>query len=391
MLCSFDNVRQRYWFYLKLLTETPTFVRKTFPNHKQIMFYDTKQMAVEATALLRGLIGIPSLSREETAAADFLQRHIEAEGMETGRKGNNVWSFSPMFDLSKPTILLNSHIDTVKPVDGWSRDPFVPFEENGRLYGLGSNDAGGSVVSLLQVFLQLCRTARSYNLIFLASCEEEVSGAGGVESVLPAFPPVAFALVGEPTDMQPAIAEKGLMVLDVTVAGKAGHAARNEGVNALYEALPAIEWFRTHRFGRESPLLGPVRMNVTMIQAGTQHNVVPDKCTFVVDVRSNECYTNEELCAEIARHVRASVRPRSLRLNSSRIEESHPFVQRAIRAGRVPFGSPTLSDQALMPFPSLKMGPGSSSRSHTADEYILLKEIEEAIALYMELLDGFVL
>ena len=294
------------------------------------MKYDIPTMAAEATSLLKSLISIPSLSREETQAADFLQNYIEMEGMQTGRKGNNVWCFSPMFDLKKPTILLNSHIDTVKPVNGWRKDPFTPREENGKLYGLGSNDAGASVVSLLQVFLQLCRTSQRYNLIYLASCEEEVSGKDGIESVLPGLPPISFAIVGEPTEMQPAIAEKGLMVLDVTATGKAGHAARNEGDNAIYKVLNDIAWFRDYRFDKESQLLGPVKMSVTVINAGTQHNVVPDKCTFVVDIRSNELYSNEDLFAEIKQHISCEAKARSFRLNSSRIDEKHPFVQKAI-------------------------------------------------------------
>jgi len=253
---------------------------------------------------------------------------------------------------------------------------------------LGSNDAGASVVSLLQVFLQLCRTSQSYNLIYLASCEEEISGKNGIESVLPGLPPINFAIVGEPTEMQPAIAEKGLMVLDVTATGKAGHAARNEGDNAIYKVLDDIKWFRDYQFEKESPLLGPVKMSVTVINAGTQHNVVPDKCTFVVDIRSNELYSNEELFAEIKKHISCDAQARSFRLNSSRIDEKHPFVQKAMKLGRAPFGSPTLSDQALMPFSSVKIGPGRSSRSHTAEEYIMLKEIEEAIKIYLELLDG---
>jgi acetylornithine deacetylase len=345
-------------------------------------------IVAEAVGLLKSLIRIPSLSREETAAADFLQQYIEAQGMEAGRKGNNVWCFSPMFTTQKPTLLLNSHIDTVKPVGGWQRDPFTPTEVNGKLYGLGSNDAGASVVSLLHVFLELCRTEQSYNLIFLASCEEVISGENGIESVLPEFPPISFAIVGEPTEMQPAIAEKGLLVVDVTAFGKAGHAARNEGENAIYKSLRDIEWFRDYRFEKESPLLGPVRMSVTQINAGAQHNVTPDRCTFVVDIRSNELYSNEELFEIVGQHISGEVKARSFRLNSSRIPEEHPFVQKAINLGRETFGSPTLSDQALMPFPSVKMGPGHSSRSHTADEYIRIKEIEEAIGLYIQMLNG---
>lgn len=345
----------------------------------------------EATTLLNSLIGIPSLSREEEAAADFLQNYIEETGIMTGRSGNNIWCISPMFDLNKPTILLNSHIDTVKPVNGWRKHPFTPKAENGKIYGLGSNDACASVISLFQVYRHLSTTEQAYNLIFLASCEEEVSGKNGIESVLPQLPPIALGIVGEPTEMQPAIAEKGLMVVDVTAHGKAGHAARNEGDNAIYKVLEDIRWFRDYRFPKESPLLGPVKMSVTQINAGTQHNVIPDICTFVVDIRSNECYSNEELFNEISTHIKSEAKARSFRLNSSHIDAGHPFVRRAIQLGRVPFGSPTLSDQALMKFPSVKMGPGKSSRSHTADEYIMVSEIEEAIGLYIELLDGLVI
>ena len=341
----------------------------------------------EAVGLLKSLISIPSLSREEEKAADYLQNYIEAEGMTTGRKGNNIWCLSPMFDLKKPTILLNSHIDTVKPVNGWRKDPFTPREENGKLYGLGSNDAGASVVTLLQVFLQLCRRQQSYNLIYLASCEEEVSGKGGIESVLPGLPPISFAVVGEPTEMQPAIAEKGLMVLDVTAIGKAGHAARNEGDNAIYKVLDDIAWFRDYRFAKESSLLGPVKMSVTVINAGTQHNVIPDRCEFTVDIRTNEFYPNEKLFELIKPQVGCEIKARSFRLNSTRTDLQHPFVRRAVMMGKEPFGSPTLSDQALMHFPSVKIGPGNSARSHAADEYIGLMEIREAIDMYIKLLD----
>ncbi len=352
------------------------------------MITNHSEIANEAVNLLKSLISIPSISRDEEAAANFLQNYIETTGIETGRKGNNIWCLSPMFDLNKPTILLNSHIDTVKPVNGWRKDPFSPREENGKVYGLGSNDAGASVVTLLHTFFHLCRTQQDYNLIYLASCEEEISGKNGVESVLDALPPISFAIVGEPTEMHPAIAEKGLMVLDVTAIGRSGHAAREEGDNAIYKTLKDIEWFRDYRFKKESPLLGSVKMSVTQINAGTQHNVIPDRCTFVVDVRSNELYSNEELFNEIQQHLSCEAKSRSFRLNSSRIEEKHPFVQKAIKLKRIPFGSPTLSDQSLMSFPTVKMGPGRSARSHTADEYIMIKEIEEAIKIYVDLLDG---
>lgn len=349
---------------------------------------ETRIYTSEAVTLLQALIGIPSLSREEDTAADFLQNYIEESGIMTGRSGNNIWCISPMFDVNKPTILLNSHIDTVKPVTGWRRQPFTPKIENGKLYGLGSNDAGASLVSLFQVYRHLSATEQSYNLIYLASCEEEVSGKNGIESVLPKLPPITLGVVGEPTEMNPAVAEKGLMVLDLTARGKAGHAARDDGENAIYKIIPDIEWFRTFRFSKESPLLGTVKMSVTQVNAGTQHNVIPDICTAVVDIRSNECYSNEELFEEITKHIGCEAKARSFRLNSSSIPTDHPIVKRAVELGKVPFGSPTLSDQALMKFPSVKIGPGKSSRSHTADEYIMLSEIEEAIDLYIRLLDG---
>lgn len=347
-----------------------------------------KHILLETIGLLKQLISIPSVSREEEAVADALQKFIEGAGIMTHRSGNNVWCFSPDFNAERPTLLLNSHIDTVKPVAGWKHHPHAPIVEEGKLYGLGSNDAGASVVSLLQVFRQLCMHPQTYNIIYLASCEEEVSGKNGIESVLPMLPPISVAIVGEPTEMQPAIAEKGLMVLDVTAYGRAGHAARNEGDNAIYKVLEDITWFRDHQFEKVSPLLGPVKMSVTQVNAGTQHNVVPDRCTLVVDIRSNELYCNEELFQEICSHIQCEAKARSFRLNSSRISPEHPLVKRAVEMGLKPFGSPTLSDQALMPFPSLKMGPGKSSRSHTADEYILIEEIEDAIETYLKLLNS---
>ena len=355
------------------------------------MMTDLTTYTSEAITLLSSLISIPSVSREEEQVADFLQNYMERSGIMTGRSGNNIWCISPMFDTKKPTILLNSHIDTVKPVNGWRKQPFTAKMEDGKLYGLGSNDAGASVVSLFEVYRYLSATEQAYNLIFLASCEEEVSGKNGIESVLPQLPPIALGVVGEPTEMHPAIAEKGLMVLDVTAHGKAGHAARDEGENAIYKALDDIQWFRNYRFPKESSFLGPVKMSVTQVNAGTQHNVVPDICTFVVDIRSNECYSNEDLFQEICSHIQSEAKARSFRLNSSHIDAEHPFVKRAVELGRTPFGSPTLSDQALMRFPSVKIGPGKSSRSHTADEYIRVSEIEEAIGMYIKILDGLVI
>ena len=286
-------------------------------------------------------------------------------------------------------MLLNSHIDTVKPAAGWTKDPFNPEEsEDEKLYGLGSNDAGASVVSLYAAFTRLIEKEQAYNLIFLASCEEEVSGKNGIESALVDLPPIAFAIVGEPTGMQPAVAEKGLMVLDCVSIGKAGHAARNEGINAISLAMKDIEWFHTFQFPEKSDFLGPVKMSVTIIHAGTQHNVVPDRCEFTVDIRTNEFYPNEKLFELIKEQVDCEVKARSFRLNSTRTALDHPFVKRAVMMGKEPFGSPTLSDQALMPFPSVKIGPGNSARSHAADEYIGLMEIREAIDTYVRLLDG---
>ena len=341
---------------------------------------DIEMLTAKAVDLLCRLIEVPRISREETAAADLLQDYMTADlGLDVKREGNNLWSVAPNFDPRKETLLLNAHIDTVKPVAGWQRDPFKATREGDRIYGLGSNDDGASLVSLLHVFAALKDKDTCYNLVFLASAEEEVSGRGGIESVLPLLPKIDVALVGEPTGMQPAISEKGLMVLDVTAHGKAGHAARDEGDNAIYHAIDDIEWFRNYKWEKVSPLLGPVKMTVTIVNAGTQHNVVPDTCTFTVDVRSNECYTNQELLDRIKEHVGSEVKARSTRLGSSSIDVNHPLVQRIIALGGKPFGSPTLSDQALMPFPSLKMGPGQSSRSHSADEYIEVGEIREAI------------
>lgn len=340
----------------------------------------------EAVELLRHLIATPSISRDEKRAADVMEAFMQDHGMDCRREANNVWAVAPDYDEDRPTLLLNAHIDTVKPVETWTRNPFEPSLEGDCLFGLGSNDCGGGLVSLLQVFRMMSDRARTYNMVYLASAEEEVSGRDGISRVLPMLPPIDVAIVGEPTGMQPAIAEKGLMVIDGVAHGKSGHAARNEGVNAIYEALDDLVWLRDHRFDRVSDLLGPVKMTVTVINAGTQHNVVPDECRFVIDVRSNELYTNEELFEIIRSHVRSELKARSFRLGSSRIAPDHPLVRRMVAMGMRPFGSPTLSDQALMPFPSLKLGPGDSSRSHSADEYICVSEIKGAIEKYQEII-----
>ena len=348
---------------------------------------DTIQYTNDAVELLKRLISIPSVSRDETAAADVFEQQVSAWGLPARRIGNNIL-IQEELNPHQPTLLLCAHIDTVKPVSTWTRDPFTPVVEDGRLYGLGANDCGGGLVSLLAVYRLLRGFSLKYNLVYLASCEEEVSGEGGFRLALPELPPIDVAIVGEPTGMQPAIAEKGLMVIDGTAYGKSGHAARNEGVNAIYEALDDLVWLRDYRFKKESPLLGPTKMTVTVLNSGTQHNVIPDECHFVIDVRTNEYYQNEFLFAFLQKHVKSELKARSFRLSSSHIPMEHPLVQRCVEMGMTPFGSPTLSDQALMPFLSLKLGPGESSRSHTADEFICLSEIENAIQTYVQLLSA---
>ena len=342
----------------------------------------------DAIGLLSQLIATPSTSRNEKDAADIMEKTLRNYGFTPHREANNVWVIDPHFDEQKPTLLLNAHIDTVKPVDSWRRDPFAPTIEGDTLYGLGSNDCGGGLCSLLQTFRMLTEKTQNYNLIYLASAEEEVSGKDGISRALPLLPKIDLAIVGEPTGMQPAVAEKGLMVLDVIAHGKSGHAARNEGVNAIYEALDDMRWIRDYKFKKVSPFLGPTKMTLTVVNAGTQHNVIPDKCTMLVDIRTNEFYDNEEVYHFICQHLKSEVKAHSFRLKSSRIDPEHPLIKKCVAMGMKPFGSPTLSDQALMPFSSFKLGPGESSRSHSADEFIRISEIADAIAKYKELLDG---
>ena len=342
----------------------------------------------DAVGLLSQLIATPSTSRNEKDAADIMEQTLRDYGFTPHREANNVWVIDPHFDEQKPTLLLNAHIDTVKPVDSWRRDPFAPTIEGDTLYGLGSNDCGGGLCSLLQTFRMLTEKTQNYNLIYLASAEEEVSGKDGISRALPLLPKIDLAIVGEPTGMNPAVAEKGLMVLDVVAHGKSGHAARNEGVNAIYEALDDMRWIRDYKFEKVSEFLGPTKMTLTVVNAGTQHNVIPDKCTMLVDIRTNEFYDNEEVYHFICQHVKSEVKAHSFRLKSSRIAPEHPLIKKCITMGMKPFGSPTLSDQALMHFPSFKLGPGESSRSHSADEFIKISEIADAIAKYKELLDG---
>lgn len=345
----------------------------------------------DAVTLLKTLIATPSVSRDEDKAADIMEQAVRDYGYECHREGNNLWTACADYDNRKPTLLLNAHIDTVKPVSSWTRDPFSPDMENGALYGLGSNDCGGGLVALLQAFRYLTAKQQAYNTVWLASAEEEISGTGGIQRVLPMLPDITVAIVGEPTGMQPAIAEKGLMVVDVTAKGVSGHAARGEGVNAIYEALDDLAWLRTYKFEKNSELLGPTVMNVTMINAGTQHNVIPDTCRFTIDIRTNEHYRNEDVYEFLSSRLKSEAKARSFRLSSSHISPDSPLVRRCVSIGMTPFGSPTLSDQALMPFPSFKLGPGESSRSHSADEFIMLSEIDNAIETYIRLLDGAII
>lgn len=347
------------------------------------------QLSDDAVDLLIRLIKTPSYSREEADTAELIQVFLHERGVTAQRQHNNVWATSAYFDAHKPTILLNSHHDTVKPGAGWTHEPFGAVLEGDKLIGLGSNDAGASAVSLLTVFLYFQGQENAFNLICAITAEEEISGSNGIRSVLPQLGEIALGIVGEPTGMNLAIAEKGLLVLDATAHGKTGHAAREEGENALYKALDDVHWLRQYQFPRLSPQLGPVKMTVTQISAGTQHNVVPDRCQFVVDVRTNELYQNQEILDIIRANVQSEIVPRSTHLNSSRISENHPLVRRGMAMGKQVYGSPTLSDQAMMPFETLKIGPGESSRSHTPDEYILLSEIRAGIRDYIELLAGF--
>ena len=342
----------------------------------------------DAVELLKKLIATPSVSRNEKDAADIMEQTIRSYGFEPQREANNIWIIDPHYDESRPTLLLNAHIDTVKPVASWTRDPFSPDVEDGVLYGLGSNDCGGGLCSLLQIFRMLTAKPQQYNLIYLASAEEEMSGKDGITRALPLLPHIDLAIVGEPTGMNPAVAEKGLMVLDVIAHGKSGHAARNEGVNAIYEVLDDMRWIRDYKFEKVSEFLGPTKMTLTVVNAGTQHNVIPDKCTMLVDIRTNEFYDNEEVFEFIRQHLKSEVKAHSFRLKSSRIDPEHPLIKKCVAMGMKPFGSPTLSDQALMHFPSFKLGPGESSRSHSADEFIKISEISDAVAKYRELLDG---
>ncbi|HEY6504526.1 MAG TPA: M20 family metallo-hydrolase [Chitinophagaceae bacterium] len=345
-----------------------------------------------AIDLLKELIATPSFSKEEDETAGILCRFIGARGIVHSRVGNNVYALNKNYDASKPSILLNSHHDTVKPNKGYTFDPFSPFEKDGKIFGLGSNDAGGCLVSLLAVFLYFYdRQDTKYNVIFAASAEEEISGVNGIELVLPYLGKIDCGIVGEPTKLEMAVAERGLMVIDCTAEGKSGHAARNEGENALYKAVDDINWIRGYKFEKVSPLLGESRLTVTIIGTeNQQHNVVPSQCKFVIDVRVNELYTFEEILDALQNNLKSKFKPRTTRMKSTSISLDHPLVKAGITLGRGYYGSPTTSDKALMPFPTLKMGPGDSARSHTADEYIYIDEIKDGIQTYINLLEKLV-
>lgn len=345
-------------------------------------------LVAEAIALLKRLIATPSFSRQEEQTADILAEFFAEKQISYRRLKNNIWAQNHHFNPAKPTLLLNSHHDTVKPNPSWTLDPFEPVEQDGKLFGLGSNDAGGCLVSLLATFVNFYdRPDLAYNLVMAASAEEEISGRDGLELILPELPPLSFAIVGEPTEMQLAVAEKGLLVLDCTAHGISGHAARDEGDNAIYKAIRDIDWFQTFQYPKISPTLGPVKQSVTIINAGTQHNVVPDTCTFTVDVRVTEQYRLEEVIDIIQANVQSDVKPRSVRLKPSSIPLDHPIVQAGLALGRHSYGSPTTSDQAVLDCPSLKCGPGYSGRSHSANEFIYQREIEEGISGYIQMLE----
>ncbi len=349
---------------------------------------EINQLKQEALALLKNLVRTPSFSGEEQEVSRLVQQYLKSYGIAFNTAQNNVWATNRYFDPEKPTVLLNSHLDTVKPNKGYTRDPFKPEVEKDKLYGLGSNDAGGPLVSLLSTFVWFYnRKNLKYNLLMAATAEEESSGPNGLNSLLATLPEIDFAVVGEPTGMQPAIAEKGLLVIDGYAPGKAGHAAHSNTDNAIYNALDDINRLRKMEFDKVSPLLGKVKVTVTQIEAGQQHNVVPATCHFVVDVRVNEMYTNREVFEILDKQTQSKLVARSFHLNSSSISPDHPFVQAAVKLGREPYGSPTLSDQSVLSCPSLKMGPGDSTRSHSADEYIGLNELDEGIELFIAIFE----
>lgn len=351
-----------------------------------------EQLYTGAVELLQQLISTPSFSKEENDTAEILMAFFEKHGVEYARVGNNIYAKNKQYDINKPSILLNSHHDTVKPNKGYTMDPFTPVVKDGKLFGLGSNDAGGCLVSLIATFLHFYNEPNTkYNVVFAASAEEEISGVNGIELVLPYLGNINFGIVGEPTKLEMAVAERGLMVIDCTAPGRAGHAARKEGENALYNAIDDINWIRDYHFEKVSPLLGESRLTVTVIETeNKQHNVVPAQCKFVIDVRVNELYTFDEILEALKANLKSTFKPRTTRMKSTSIALDHPLVKAGMNLGKGYYGSPTTSDKALMPFPTLKMGPGDSARSHTADEFIYLDEIKDGIATYIKMVQQIV-
>lgn len=344
----------------------------------------------EAITLLKNLIETPSFSSQEDQTALLIENWFTENEIPFRRENNNIWAYNKYFDKNKPTLLLNSHHDTVRPNQAYTNDPFEAIIEDGKLFGLGSNDAGGCLVSLLATFVYFyAKENLPYNIVMVASAEEESSGKNGLNSVLKHLPELDCAIVGEPTLMQLAIAEKGLLVLDVKVKGTPSHAAHQNDDNAIYKTIPVMEWFKNYNFEKKSEVLGPVKMTVTQINAGKQHNVVPSECDLVIDIRVNDCYSNQEVLEVVKKHVSAEVSPRSMHLNASSIPATHGLVQAGIALGRTTYGSPTLSDQSVLSCKSLKLGPGDSLRSHSADEFIYISEILEGVELYIKILTDF--
>ena len=352
----------------------------------------TNELFNEAVGLLKQLIATPSFSKEENDTAEIICAFFKKHDVPFARVGNNIYAKNKQYDVNKPSILLNSHHDTVLPNKGYTMDPFTPVEKEGKLFGLGSNDAGGCLVSLMATFLHFYNQAdTSHNVVFAASAEEEISGVNGIELVLPFLGNIDFGIVGEPTKLEMAVAERGLMVIDCLAIGRAGHAARNEGENALYKAVDDINWIRNYKFDKVSALLGDSRLTVTVIDTDNkQHNVVPAQCKFVIDVRVNELYTFDEILDALKTNLKSQFKPRTTRMKSTAIALDHPLVLAGIQLGKGYYGSPTTSDKALMPFPTLKMGPGDSARSHTADEFIYLDEIKNGIETYIKMVEQIV-
>lgn len=353
----------------------------------------TSELYQEALTLLKDLIAAPSFSKEENDTAEIISLFFEKHGVTYARIGNNVYAKNKHYDINKPSLLLNSHHDTVKPNKGFTIDPFTPIEIEDKLFGLGSNDAGGCLVSLMATFLHFYHKENTkYNIVFAASAEEEISGVNGIELVLPFLGDIDFGIVGEPTKLEMAVAERGLMVIDCIAPGIAGHAARNEGENALYNAVDDISWIRNYRFEKQSAFLGDSKLTVTVIETENKHhNVVPAGCNFIIDVRVSELYSFEEILEILRVNLKSQFKPRSVRMKSTSIALDHPLVLAGIHLGKGYYGSPTTSDKALMSFPTLKMGPGDSARSHTADEFIYLDEIKDGIETYIKMVEQIVL